>query len=75
MRISAKADHAVRASIELAATESLTPVKGERVADAHALRANIREVLESVTLADVVGGDRPADVVELTKRPDVWQPH
>jgi Rrf2 family protein len=152
MRISAKADYAVRAAIELATEEVVTPVKGERVADAQkiplrflenilgemrhaglvqsqrgaeggywlsrpaeeitlaeiiravegplattrgerpedleyrgaseplqtvwiALRANIREVLEQVTLADVVSGKLPPEVVELTEKPDVWQPH
>jgi Rrf2 family protein len=40
-----------------------------------ALRANIREVLELVTLADVVERDLPASVVELTTGPEVWEPH
>ncbi|HEX6115780.1 MAG TPA: Rrf2 family transcriptional regulator [Solirubrobacterales bacterium] len=152
MRISAKADYAVRASIELATEEVVTPVKGERIADAQkiplrflenilgelrhaglvqsqrgaeggywlsrppaeitlaeiiravegplattrgerpedleyrgasqplqsvwiALRANIRDVLESVTLADIVAGELPPEIVELTEGPDVWQPH
>jgi Rrf2 family protein len=152
MRISAKADYAVRASIELASEEVVTPVKGERIADAQkiplrflenilgelrhaglvqsqrgaeggywlsrppeeitlaeiiravegplattrgerpedleyrgaskplqsvwiALRANIRDVLESVTLADIVSGSLPPEIVELTEGPDVWQPH
>ena len=152
MRISAKADYAVRASIELATEEVVTPVKGERIADAQkiplrflenilgelrhaglvqsqrgaeggywlsrppaeitlaeiiravegplattrgerpedleyrgasqplqdvwiALRANIRDVLESVTLADIVSGRLPPEISELTEGPDVWQPH
>jgi Rrf2 family protein len=152
MRISAKADYAVRASIELASEEVVTPVKGERIADAQkiplrflenilgelrhaglvqsqrgaeggywlsrpsdeitlaeiiravegplattrgerpedleyrgasqplqvvwiALRANIREVLESVTLADIVDDELPDWIVELTEKPDVWEPH
>ena len=152
MRISAKADYAVRAAIELATEEVVTPVKGERIADAQkiplrflenilgemrhaglvqsqrgaeggywlsrpaeeitlaeiiravegplattrgerpedleyrgaseplqtvwiALRANIREVLEQVTLADIVSGKLPPEIVELTEKPDVWQPH
>jgi Rrf2 family protein len=152
VRISAKADYAVRASIELATEEVVTPVKGERIADAQkiplrflenilgelrhaglvqsqrgaeggywlsrkpdeitlaeiiravegplattrgerpedleyrgasqplqtvwiALRANIREVLESVTLADIVAGELPAEIAQVTERPDVWQPH
>lgn len=152
VRISAKADYAVRASIELAASGELKPIKGERVADAQkiplrflenilgelkhaglvqsqrgadggywlsrppdeitlaeiiravegplasvrgerpedleyrgaaeplqviwiALRANIREVLESATLADLVAGELPDALVGLTDEPDVWQPH
>ena len=152
MRISAKADYAVRATIELATEEVVTPLKGELIADAQriplrflenilgelrhaglvqsqrgaeggywlsrppeeitlaeiiravegplattrgerpedleyrgaseplqtvwvALRANIREVLEQVTLADVVSGELPTWIVELTEKPDVWQPH
>jgi Rrf2 family protein len=152
MRISAKADYAVRASIELASEEVVTPVKGERIADAQkiplrflenilgelrhaglvqsqrgaeggywlsrpsdeitlaeiiravegplattrgerpedleyrgasqplqvvwiALRANIREVLESVTLADIVDDELPEWIAELTGKPDVWEPH
>ena len=152
MRISAKADYAVRASIELAASDEGGPIKGERVADAQkiplrflenilgelkhaglvqsqrgaeggywlsrhpedislaeiiravegplasvrgerpedleyrgassplqevwiALRANIRGVLESVTLADIVAGELPGELVELIEGSDVWQPH
>jgi Rrf2 family protein len=40
-----------------------------------ALRANMRSVLEKVTLADVVAGELPADVLALTESPEVWQPH
>jgi Rrf2 family protein len=40
-----------------------------------ALRANIRDVLELVTLADVVGGRLPDSVVKLTEGPEVWEPH
>jgi Rrf2 family protein len=38
-----------------------------------ALRANIRDILESVTLADVVAGDLPDPVPEIAARPDVWR--
>ena len=152
MRISAKADYAVRASIELASEEVVTPVKGEKIADAQkiplrflenilgelrhaglvqsqrgaeggywlsrpsdeitlaeiiravegplattrgerpedleyrgasqplqvvwiALRANIREVLESVTLADIVGDALPEWISDLLDRPEAWEPH
>jgi Rrf2 family protein len=39
-----------------------------------AVRANLRAVLETVTLADVAAGDLPADVVEITVDPEAWQP-
>ena len=151
MRISAKADYAVRAATELARTSD-GPVKGERISEAQdvplrflenilgelkhaglvqsqrgteggywlnrpadditlaeiiravegplasvrgqrpeeleyrsgteplqqvwvALRANIREILESVTLADLVDGDLPEPVLSLAQRPETWQPH
>jgi Rrf2 family protein len=37
-----------------------------------ALRASIRSVLETVTLADVARGSLPTHVVELTQTPDAW---
>ena len=147
MRVSAKADYAVRAAIELAAAPPDQPVKGDAIAVAQeiplrfleniltemrqqglvhsrrgqeggywlarpadditiaeviravdgplasvrgdrpdqldylgaaeplkgvwvALRANIRSVLESVTLADVVDGDLPAPVSALAEHPE-----
>ena len=39
------------------------------------LRANIREVLETVTLADIVAGDLPEPVGEIVGRPEVWESH
>jgi Rrf2 family protein len=152
MRVSAKADYAVRAMIALAAADAQEPVKGEEIADAQgiplrflenilaelrhqglvqsrrgaeggywltrapseitiaeviravegplasvrgerpeemsyegdaaplqrvwvALRSNIRSVLERVTLADVVADELPPQVIELTERSDVWEPH
>ena len=151
MRVSAKADYAVRAMIELASGEEGNPIKGDRVAEAQAiplrflenilgelrhaglvqsrrgadggywlakppdditvadivravegplatvrgepadelsfeggakplrgvwiaLRANIREILESVTLADIVSGELPEPVRAIAEHPDVWQP-
>ncbi len=67
----------------------LASVRGERPEDLEyrgeaeplrdvwvALRANIRGVLESVTLADVVSGELPPDVRELVVgHPEVWEPH
>ena len=148
MRISAKADYAVRAAAELAAADE-GPVKGERLAEAQdiplqflehillelkhhgivrarrgakggywlarpadevtiaeivravegpiahvqstppeaieyrgnaahlqevwiAVRASLRSVLEEVTLADLVSGEMPTIVGELTAVPDAW---
>jgi Rrf2 family protein len=148
MRVSAKADYAVRAGVELAAAGE-GPVKGEKLADAQdiplqflehillelkhhgivrarrgakggywlarpadevtvadviravegpiadvqstppeaieyrgnaehlrevwvAVRASLRSVLEEVTLADLVSGDLPGVVEQLTSQPDAW---
>jgi Rrf2 family protein len=150
VRISAKADYALRAMAELAAAAGSGPVKGERIATAQgipvkflenillelrhaglvasqrgaeggywlardpdeislaavmravegplanvrgaapetarydgaaeslrevwiAVRASLRSVLETVTLADLVAGDLPAPVEELTGRPGAWE--
>jgi DNA-binding IscR family transcriptional regulator len=40
-----------------------------------AVRASLRSVLEQVTLADLVVGPLPPDVVELARQPEAWQPH
>jgi Rrf2 family protein len=40
-----------------------------------AVRANLRAVLEHVTLADVAQRDLPHSVEELARDPDAWQPH
>ena len=149
MRVSAKADYAVRAAVELAAAGEGEPVKGERLATsqdiplqflehillelkhqglvrarrgakggywlarpadevtiaeivravegpiAHvqstppedieyrgnaehlqevwiAVRASLRSVLEGVTLADLVSGELPSVVGELTSAPGAW---
>jgi Rrf2 family protein len=149
MRITAKADYAVRAALELAASPDGEPVKGERLADSQgiplqflehilldlkharlvrakrgarggywlakpadditiadviravegplanvqdwapedtdypgpaehlrdvwiAVRANLRAVLEQVTLADVCADDLPEPVARLAKDPDAW---
>ena len=152
MRISAKADYAVRAAAELAAAPGGGPVKGEHLASAQgippkfleniladlrnaglvrtrrgaeggyaltraageisvadvmravegplaavqgvrpeslhyagaatrlpevwvALRANLRAVLERVTLADLAAGALPDSVTDLAAETDAWQPH
>ncbi len=152
MRVSAKADYALRAAAELAAAEGGGPVKGEQLAKAQsippkflenillelrhaglvqsqrgaeggywlarpaaeitlaeviravegplanvrgarpesveyagvaeplrdvwiAVRASLRRVLESVTLADLAHGELPASLDELVADPDAWRPH
>ncbi|MER6254664.1 Rrf2 family transcriptional regulator [Streptomyces sp. NPDC001584] len=149
MRISARADYAVRAALQLAASQDDGPVKAEAIADAQdiphkflegilndmrrgglvlsqrggnggyrlakpagsisvadvirvvdgplvsvrgvrppdlsytgpaqallplwiALRANVREILDGVTLADVASADLPADVSALADTPGAW---
>src|SRR6185312_7593973 len=149
MRISAKADYAVRAAVELAAAPDEKPVKAERIATAQdiplnflenilgelrhagivrshrgaeggfrlakppdqvsiadiiravegplasvrggppeetsypgtsaalprvwiAVRANLRNVVERVTLADVASGELPTAIEKLTKDPQAW---
>src|SRR3954453_22634064 len=37
-----------------------------------ALRANMREVLESVTLADIAHSDLPKPVERITSQPEAW---
>ena len=152
MRVSAKVAYAVRAAIELAASEPGRPVKGDRIAQAQgvplkflenilaelrhaglvrsqrgveggywlarpaegisvadviravegpianvrgmrsedaqyagaaaplrevwvAVRANLRAVLESVTLADLAAGRLPDEVAAIAADPDAWLPH
>lgn len=152
MRVSAKADYALRAVIELAVIGGDAPVKGERIAQAQeiplkflenilgdlrhagivrsqrgvdggywlarpadeitlaevirsvegpianvrgvgpeqveyagsaerlrdvwiAVRANLRAVLERVTIADLARGELPLSVEELASNPDAWLPH
>ena len=40
-----------------------------------ALRASLRRVLEAVTLADIVSGELPSVVSELTSDAEAWRPH
>jgi Rrf2 family protein len=40
-----------------------------------AVRASLRSVLESVTLADVAAGELPTGIVAITQDPEAWQPH
>jgi Rrf2 family protein len=152
VRVSAKADYAIRAATELAAAEGAGPVKGEQIARAQsippkflenillelrhaglvqsqrgveggywlarpsseitiaeviravegplanvrgtrpealeytgsaqalrnvwiAMRANLRAVLESVTLADVVRGELPPSLDDVLADPEAWRSH
>jgi Rrf2 family protein len=40
-----------------------------------AVRANLRDVLEHVTIADLARGELPQPVAELAADPDAWLPH
>jgi Rrf2 family protein len=40
-----------------------------------AVRANLRAVLESVTLADIAAGELPDEVAAITRDPTAWEPH
>jgi Rrf2 family protein len=40
-----------------------------------AVRASMRTVLESVTLADLVHGELPASITDLTSNPEAWVHH
>jgi Rrf2 family protein len=40
-----------------------------------AVRANLRAVLEQVTVADVARGELPVSILQLASNPDAWLPH
>ena len=40
-----------------------------------AMRANLRAVLEEVTLADVAAGELPAAIAAITAEPQAWESH
>ena len=62
MRISAKADYAVRAVVELAAVDSDKPVKAERVASAQGIPLNFLEnILGELRHAGIVRSHRGAE--------------
>jgi Rrf2 family protein len=62
MRISAKADYAVRAVVELAAAEGDKPVKAERVATAQEIPLNFLEnILGELRHAGIVRSHRGAE--------------
>jgi hypothetical protein len=37
------------------------------------VRANLRRVMERVTIADIAGGDLPSAIEELVKDPGAWE--
>jgi Rrf2 family protein len=62
MRISAKADYAVRAAVELAAADDEKPVKAERIALAQEIPLNFLEnILGELRHAGIVRSHRGAD--------------
>ena len=62
MRISAKADYAVRAVVELAAADGEKPVKAERVATAQGIPLNFLEnILGELRHASIVRSHRGAE--------------
>ena len=62
MRISAKADYAVRAAVELAAASDEKPVKAERIATAQGIPLNFLEnILGELRHAGIVRSHRGAD--------------
>jgi Rrf2 family protein len=62
MRISAKADYAVRAAVELAAAQDEKPVKAERIATAQGIPLNFLEnILGELRHAGVVRSHRGAE--------------
>jgi hypothetical protein len=40
-----------------------------------AVRANLRDVLESVSIADVATGELPEHITRLAADPAAWEPH
>ena len=40
-----------------------------------AVRANLRAVLEQISLADLVSGDLPKEIHPLVSPPEAWRPH
>ena len=62
MRVSAKADYAVRAAVELAAAADGKPVKAERIATGQEIPLNFLEnILGELRHAGIVRSQRGAD--------------
>jgi Rrf2 family protein len=72
VRISAKADYAVRAAVELAAARDEKPVKAERIAAAQGIPLNFLEnILGELRHAGIVRSQRGADGgFRLAKEPN-----
>ena len=69
MHVSAKADYAVRAAIELAAAAA-GPVKGERIADAQQIPLKFLEnILSDLRHAGYVQSQRGADIIRAVDGP------
>jgi Rrf2 family protein len=62
MRVSAKADYAVRAAVELASQHGAGPVKGERLGEAQGIPVNFLE--------NILGDLRQAGLVRSQRGPD-----
>ncbi len=62
MRVSAKADYAVRAAVELASQHGTGPVKGERLGEAQGIPVNFLE--------NILGDLRQAGLVRSQRGPD-----
>jgi Rrf2 family protein len=82
------ANHITIADIVRAVDGPLAEVRGERPDETSyegaaanlqtvwiAVRANLRAVLEHVTLADMVNDKIPKRILKLTENPDAWKPH
>jgi Rrf2 family protein len=82
------ADQVTVADIVRAVEGPLASVRGERPGSLSfqgtaqpleelwvAVRASLRSVLESVTLADLAEGELPAEVAALARDPDAWAAH
>jgi Rrf2 family protein len=62
VRISAKADYAVRAAVELAGADRLSPVKGDRIAAAQSIPMKFLEnILSELRRSGLVGSRRGAE--------------
>jgi Rrf2 family protein len=87
-RLARPADHITLAAIIRAVEGPLASVHESRPEEMHypgpaeplrdvwvAIRANLRAVLEKVTLAHLASGSLPASVRTLLEKPDAWRAH